>query len=304
MSGRIAFYQREDRLAPVTVIVPNHYVGLWLRRELAQTGYANVRFDVLARLGERIGAGLLAKRGLSPLTSVAEDAAIRCAIATVAEQFGAAAQHAALVDTLCDLFRSLREREVDAETLASWRDASRMSGAALSAFAEYERLLERHRLYDDRVGLDAATERASALLADALRDAGAVLVYLPTRPSPAAARIAAVGPRRRALSTPRVDSSICVARWTITSEPGVRSKRFKGRDHETTREDGVLTAQVPRPGSVGNREDRTPMTRIKIAHPGVNVVGHCPTGPICNDSCKPRMILDPQRIQVKLRALM
>lgn len=191
---RVAFHQLRDRLAPVTVVVPNHYVGLWLRRELAQTGYANVRFDVLARLGERLGAGLLATRGLSPLTSVAEDAAIRAAIATVADRFGAATQHAALVDTLRDLFRTLREREVESDTLVMWRDGNRMADAALSAFAEYEGLLERHRLYDDRVGLDAATERARALPAYGLRDTGSVLVYLPARLLPAAARlISAIG---------------------------------------------------------------------------------------------------------------
>lgn len=189
LRDRVARYQRADRLAPVTVLVPNHYVGLWLRRELAQTGYANVRFEVLARLGERIGSGLLAQRGLSPLTSVAEDAAVRAAIATVADRFGTAAQHAALVDTLRELFRTLRERETDPEALTPWRAGSRMADAALSAFVEFERLLREHRLYDDRIGLDAATERVQALPADALREIGAVLVYLPIRLTPAAARL-------------------------------------------------------------------------------------------------------------------
>jgi len=60
LRARIAEAQRDDRLAPVTVIVPNHYVGLWLRRELAQTGYVNVHFEILARLAERLGARSLA----------------------------------------------------------------------------------------------------------------------------------------------------------------------------------------------------------------------------------------------------
>src|SRR5439155_25506490 len=91
--------------------------------------------------------------------------------------------------TLRELFRTLREREIDTATLAIWRGGSRMSGAALSVFAEYERLLEVHRLYDDRIGLDAATERTRELTGDGFREIGPVLVYLPPRPSPAAARL-------------------------------------------------------------------------------------------------------------------
>ena len=51
---RISAAKAADALTPVTVIVPNHYAGLWLRRELAQRSYVNVRFSVLGQLAESL----------------------------------------------------------------------------------------------------------------------------------------------------------------------------------------------------------------------------------------------------------
>ena len=54
----------------VTVIVPDHHAGLHLRRTLAQRGgYAAVRFTVLARLAEILGAGRLGRQGGLPMSS-------------------------------------------------------------------------------------------------------------------------------------------------------------------------------------------------------------------------------------------
>lgn len=184
---RIAAAQAGDPLAPVTVIVPNHYVGLWLRREIAQTGYANVRFEILARLAERLGARSLAEQARAPLRPVVEDGVIRVAIAETGGRFGQVSTNPALVDTLRDLFRSLREHEVTADQLGRWSASGRTADASLAAFATYERLIEESRLYDDRAALDAASTAADDT---GLREVGVVVIYLPARLSPAAVRFA------------------------------------------------------------------------------------------------------------------
>lgn len=191
--GRIRGAQKDDPLHPVTVIVPNHYVGLWLRRELAQEGYANVRFEILARLAERLGSVRLARSGLRPLTAVAEDALIRRSVRAIGEGFGAVAEHPALVDTLRELFGRLREREVSSADLDSWVARGRMARASFAAYRQYEELLGSHLFYDDRAGVDAATDeiRIGGL---STRDLGDVLVYLPTvLPLTAARLIRAIG---------------------------------------------------------------------------------------------------------------
>ena len=66
---RIAAAKADDPLAPVTVIVPNHYAGLWIRRELAQRSYVNVCFAVLAQLVETLGVSALGADGFLLLAS-------------------------------------------------------------------------------------------------------------------------------------------------------------------------------------------------------------------------------------------
>ena len=48
--------QKDDVLAPVTVITPTPYARLALRQELGRTGFANVRFILLPVLSELLGA--------------------------------------------------------------------------------------------------------------------------------------------------------------------------------------------------------------------------------------------------------
>ena len=198
--------QRTSPLAPVTVIVPNHYVGLWLRRELAQVGYANVRFEILARLAERLAAPRLSKRGLSPLAPVAADALIRLAVERHADRFGEVAEHPALTDALRDLFAKLRELDVDEAVRRAWRKQSRMADAALASFEEYERLIGEHAFYDDRIGLEEAALCCSEAPAQLARELGALISYLPQRSSPSAQRLVrALGevvPLRVILSAP------------------------------------------------------------------------------------------------------
>ncbi len=72
-----------DALAPVTVIVPGNLTGLALRRELGGRGDGlfNVRFFVLDRLAELLGAGVLAAQGRTPLDDAVKAALVRQVLA-------------------------------------------------------------------------------------------------------------------------------------------------------------------------------------------------------------------------------
>src|SRR6478736_550674 len=72
-----------DPLAPVTVIVPGNLTGLALRRELGGRGDGlfNVRFFVLDRLAELLGAGVLAAEGRVPLDDAVKAALVRKVLA-------------------------------------------------------------------------------------------------------------------------------------------------------------------------------------------------------------------------------
>ncbi len=78
LSDLISERKQTDAFAPVTVVVPSQYAGVILRRALAADhGLLNVRFMILPRLAEYLGSPTLAKKGISPLTSLILPASIR-----------------------------------------------------------------------------------------------------------------------------------------------------------------------------------------------------------------------------------
>lgn len=106
----IAEFKHGDPLAPVTVIVPNNYVGLSLRRTLAaSTSLVNVRFQVLARLAELLGGASLAAAGRRPLVPWLEAEAIRTALRERPGVFGEVSTHPATARRLAAAARELRE---------------------------------------------------------------------------------------------------------------------------------------------------------------------------------------------------
>ena len=180
LKGRIAELKGTDPLAPVTVVVSSNHIGLAARRDLARKGYANVRFGVMGRLVEPLGAPALAAAGKSPLTLPSEEAAIREAVRRKGQGFGDVREHPALVRALAELFRELREAEVEAtrlQELASW---GLMASAALEVYREYVGVVATAGLYDDQDLLASATAKLSG--ADVSRmvgEIGSVLVFLP-----------------------------------------------------------------------------------------------------------------------------
>jgi ATP-dependent helicase/nuclease subunit B len=189
LGARIADLKGDDPLAPVTVVVSSNHVGLAARRNLARGGYANVRFGVMGRLVEPLGAPALAAAGRSPLTLPSREAAIREAIRRKGQDFKEVGEHPALVRVLGELFGELREAETDEARLQQLAGRGLMAELALGVYREYLAIVSAAGLYDDQDLLASATAALSGTdISRQVREIGAVVVYLPAAQKPAETR--------------------------------------------------------------------------------------------------------------------
>ncbi|MCH8995145.1 MAG: PD-(D/E)XK nuclease family protein [Chloroflexi bacterium] len=180
-----------DPLAPVTVAVPSNYAGLSLRRSLGQgdlslaavsgrDGLVNVRFLVLARVAELLGAPALAAEGRRPLTGPVGAEAIRAALASDPGVFRDVAEHPATERSLDATFRDLRQAPASAlDTVA------RRSDRAADVVRLFREVRRQTTAYYDEEQLAQAAAEAVRTGAPALRDVGHVILHLPRRLSPA-----------------------------------------------------------------------------------------------------------------------
>ncbi|MGE5596496.1 MAG: hypothetical protein ACM3S1_10745, partial [Hyphomicrobiales bacterium] len=180
-----------DPLAPVTVAVPSNYAGLALRRTLARDGLVNVRFAVLDRAAELLGAPALAAEGRSPLTPALRAEALRCALDEEPGPFAAVANHPATERALDATFRDLRE--LDDAGLDRLAGQGSRAAAVVALYRAYR--AQTARYYDPADIADAAAQAVAAGHA-ALADLGRLVVYLPRRLGPAQVRfVRALGDR-------------------------------------------------------------------------------------------------------------
>jgi RecB family exonuclease len=181
----VAEVKASDPLAPVTVAVPTQYVGLSLRRSLAGgSGLLNVRFMVVARLAEYLGAPAMAAQGKQPLSPLVELAAIRSIAGEMAGHglLGGVAYHSSLHLSLRYTFQDLaRLAYPDLNRLAQ-TDALRAQ-----TIEWHHRFRERTRPYYHREELATAAAEAirSGVAETTLRDLGAVIFFLVQELSPA-----------------------------------------------------------------------------------------------------------------------
>ncbi len=174
LRSALATAKGTDPLAPVTVVCPSTYAALSLRHALGQDGLVNVRFMVLPRVAELLGAPLLAREGKRPLTAVLEKAALRAAAAQADGPLTGVRGHPSLHRSLLTTFQDLRH--VSPETCAAL-------AACGTLYAETARLYglfrERTKGYYDREALAGAGAPAVAAgAAPGLRDLGRVVLYL------------------------------------------------------------------------------------------------------------------------------
>ncbi len=104
----IGSLQRDDPLAPVTIVVPSWYAGFYLRQELGRSGIANVRFVTFYRLADLLGAPSRDRQKKSPLTAIIENASIRAVLENAHGRLQAVRSHPSTQQSLRLTFRRLR----------------------------------------------------------------------------------------------------------------------------------------------------------------------------------------------------
>ena len=175
LATAIADAKGGDPLAPVTVVVPDHALGLMLRRRLAAssaTGLAAVDFVTLLDLARTLSAGssrLTDRRAVSDAVVLA---ATRRLLAERPNAFGALADHPSVERAVVAAHRSLRE--VTPEALDRLADES---DVLADVVALHRVLAERlgERFHDERERADVA----AAVLADTSTDIPPVILHLP-----------------------------------------------------------------------------------------------------------------------------
>jgi RecB family exonuclease len=172
--------QGDDRLAPVTVVVPSNTAGLVARRALGRSGgIANVAFVTPFQLAEQLGGAAAAGAGTVPLTTAVLGAAVRAQLVDDPGPFRGVAAHeateAAVVAAYAELSRARPETLARLET-----EGGAWAGALVRLFRSVQSRLHR---FTDEDGLARAA--LGALAAGVPPGLGALVVYLPQPSTPA-----------------------------------------------------------------------------------------------------------------------
>ena len=181
----LAEYQADDPLAPVTVVVPSTYAALHLRRDIGRRGLVNVRFMILPRLAELLGAPSLAAKGLRPLKPLIESAAIRRAAGEASGRLEPFRNHPSFHSSLRSTFRDLRFAGPNA--LATLERRGEIPAEIARLYSLFRRFTESY--YDRGALADAAADAVAGGDITALSDLGPMIAYLLTDLTPAERRL-------------------------------------------------------------------------------------------------------------------
>ena len=179
-------HQAGDPFAPVTVVVPTTYAGLYLRRDIGRRGLVNVRFMPLPRLAELLGAQSLAAEGRGPLKPAIEFAAVRRAAKEAAGELEPFRTHPSFHASLRATFQDLH-----GAAPAALARLERRGGTSREVVRLYKRFRRHTEAYYDRETLAEAAAGAvrNRAVDTALNDFGLVIGYLLPTLSPAEQRL-------------------------------------------------------------------------------------------------------------------
>ncbi|MDE0196736.1 MAG: PD-(D/E)XK nuclease family protein [Caldilineaceae bacterium] len=179
-------HQAGDPFAPVTVVVPTTYPGLYLRRDIGRRGLVNVRFMSLPRLAELLGAQSLAAEGRGPLKPAIEFAAVRRAAKEAAGELEPFRTHPTFHARLRATFRDLVRAAPN--VLAALESLGGISGEIARLFSRYRAFTAAY--YDRETLADAAADAVrTGAAATALSALGPVIAYLPRTLTPTEQRL-------------------------------------------------------------------------------------------------------------------
>ncbi len=170
----IAEIQRDDALAPVTVIAPSVYANLSLRHGFARGKFANVRFMPLARLAEYLGSPSLAAANRTPLTPALEGAAVRVASRRASGRLAGLASHPSTHRSLIRAFGELRL--VDESALDALAKNGGLLAEVVRLYRDFRDLTEREYYHPEQL-VDAATEAVERGNSAALSDLGFIVFF-------------------------------------------------------------------------------------------------------------------------------
>ena len=171
-----------DPLAPVTVVVPNHYVGLAARRALGRRehnrsrGIAAVAFQTAYSLAEHLGGAEMADQGRQGVSNTVIAAGVRAALRRDPGHFRGVETHPATERALTRAHRELSE--LDRVQLAALSQQSPRAADVVRVHREVAAVLESEFSNEQQL----ARAAAAAVRADpsaARQQLGPVIVFLP-----------------------------------------------------------------------------------------------------------------------------
>ena len=189
--------QREDSMAPVTVVAPSRYSGLSLRQELGHEGFFNVRFIQVPVLAELLGGAALSARGLRPFTPVLQGISLRNVLEGSDGALADVADHPRTRAGIKSSFRDLRRLDD-----ASLSHLENQGGVTRDVVQLYRRFRENAKgsWFDSEDLASAAADEVRENSTPALADLGHIIFYLPKSVSPAESALMQALAQRRLCS--------------------------------------------------------------------------------------------------------
>jgi ATP-dependent helicase/nuclease subunit B len=191
---RVAEAKTDDPLAPVTVVVPNNFVGVATRRALASgvhgsatgigRGLVAVDFLTLFRLAERLGSQTLVSAGRRPVSTPVIAAAVRRVLSEAPGIFAPVRDHPTTERRLVRAHRELSD--VDPAGIDALRRAGRRASEVVRVHEATSELLapgwfSEQDLIDSAIGALHASSAGVEL--------ESAIVFLPDQLSPPLARL-------------------------------------------------------------------------------------------------------------------